>query len=462
MQYFAVTYYGTLLKLLLALLVLAGVFCAFRGDPIRWKDLVAHRYHLVKGKGWIYFAALLLLILSFTVNVRKTPLTGEATISFNYDGASRGLNPNSTRFNQTDMLSDEILERVIRLGNFSDVMVGDLKEALEFFPKESEAGSGDNYRVSTEYLVKYNATRKLAELNGEDVLTLFCGVYREWFIERYSYNVDALKPDFEQIRREDYLDMCDYYDMFAEQISGYMSSMARRDAEFVSSGSGETFQTISRKASNIKSSLVQNLRVFVLNHGISKDATTYMGRLAIENVMLKFDAHKYAKSNENRLMAISKYEDDMARIVLVPTYDQNGQFYMSQTRIGIDSFAEEAESYAKQKTSVNTDIADNDYIFGQLENSSYTAETMKKAMDQIDGIEAELDEIAATARAAVREYASEQANDYMTIDVKSGESRLIDAWRNAFEKAVAFWAVLCLILTVLDIKREKAARRAER
>ena len=87
---------------------------------------------------------------------------------------------------------------------------------------------------------------------------------------------------------------------------------------------------------------------------------------------------------------------------------------------------------------------------------------MKKAMEQIDGIETELDEIAATARAAVKEYASKQANGYMTIDIKSGESRLIDAWKNAFEKAIIFWVVLCLFLTVFEIKKEKAARRAER
>ncbi len=462
MRYFAVSYYGTFLKLLLAVLILAGLVCAFKGNRIRWKDLVAHRYHLLKGKGWIYFAALLVLLVSFTVNTWRIPLTDDATISFNYDGASRGLNPNSTRFNQAEMLSDDVLERVIRLGEYTDITVGDLKNVLEISPKGGSSGSGDSYRVSTDYSVKYKADQKLSKLNGKDVLTLFCGSYSEWFINRYSYNVDSLKPDFEQIRREDYLDMCDYYDMLAERISGYMKSMARQDTGFVSPTSGETFQTISRKASNVRSSLIQDLRAFILNYGISRDATTYMGRLAIKNVLLKFDAYEYAKSAENRLTAIRKYEDDMARIVLVPTYNQDGQFYMSQTRIGIDGFAEEADDFAVKKTSVNTDIADNNYIFGQMENGLSTVEVVKKAEDQIDGIEAELDAIASEARLAVREYASEQANGFITVDIKSDESRLRNAWKNAIEKALVFWGVLCLFLTVLEIRREKAAGRNER
>jgi len=37
-------------------------------------------------------------------------------IAFNYEEAAKGQNPNGTRFNESDILSDEILEKVIERG----------------------------------------------------------------------------------------------------------------------------------------------------------------------------------------------------------------------------------------------------------------------------------------------------------------------------------------------------------
>lgn len=39
-----------------------------------------------------------------------------------------------------------------------------------------------------------------------------------------------------------------------------------------------------------------------------------------------------------RLNAISKYDNDMATVVYIPTYDTDNTFYMSKTKIGIDHF----------------------------------------------------------------------------------------------------------------------------
>lgn len=458
MQYYVVSILQKIWLVLLAGLIVYGFLNAFVNEPIKLRELTSHKYHLWRGKKFLYLGALVILVFSVAVNCLAIPLSCSAMISMNYDGASRGLNPNSTRFNQADMLSDEVLDRVIELGKFKDVNPEDLKDAIDIIPVEKASSSDDSYRVSTEYEARYTANRKLSQEDGEDVLQLFCGCYKEWFIDQYSYNVDSLDADFETVNREDYLDMCDYFDKTADLIHDFMSSMARKETTFESSSSGDSFQTIGTKADNVKTSLVQDLRAYLLDAGIAKDTTTYMGRLTIENVFLSFDAQKHQRSNVNRLAAIKRYEDDMARIVLVPTYDMDGQFLMSQTKIGIDSFAEGAEDYAARKTSVDATIANNNYIFRQLGQGGFTDAAVAKADAMVASIEAELTDIAADAKAAVKEFDEKQANGYLSVAIATKESRIRDAIEKSLVETLAVLIASLFAICVADIKKERNRR----
>ena len=167
-------------------------------------------------------------------------------------------------------------------------------------------------------------------------MTLVTEAYKEWFIREYSENIRVLKLDFTETEKEDYLDICEFLRKQAEAIGRYMLTLSGEEAAFQSQSSGETFQSISSQAYTVADVMVERLEAYVLEDGISKETGRYVERLKIQNVFKDFDARKAAAASENNLTAISMYENDMARIVLVPTYDTNYQFYMSQTRIGID------------------------------------------------------------------------------------------------------------------------------
>ncbi len=439
---------------ILGILAVVGVLCVFSGSPIKLRDVTTHRYHLFHGKGAFYLLMAVILVMNILIHNLAVPLAGEASISLNYDGASQGLNPNDTRFNQADMLSDAILERVIRIGRMEGVSVSDLKDAIEVIPKSNNADS-DEYWVSTEYTVKYHANEKLADRDAEEVLDLFCGCYREWFIDQYSYNIQSLETDFSAIENEDYLDMCDFFDKVADHIAAYMDSLADKEATFEMSETGDTFQSIKARANNAKSSLITNLRAYVMDNGIAKDATTFMGRLSADNVFETFDARKYSRSNENRLSAIRKYADDVARIVLVPTYDMDGQFYMSQTKIGIDNFAEDAEDYAKQKTKSDSSIANNQYIYGQLTKSAATAETLAKAEILAAAIEKELTDVSEDAKAAVKEYDNKQANGYLTLSVDTRDDHILEAAKDVVKETVILFAMGLVVSCIVELRKAK-------
>lgn len=462
MKYYAITGYERMIRILLAVLILYGLFRTCRGGCIRMSEIMANRYHPVKKKGWLYIVLAVFLVFSILLLQWGSSLTAEAVISLNYDGASRGLNPNSTRFNQVEMMSDEVLQRTIEKGALEGISAKEgLREILDIVPLgHTGAGSNDAYRVSTEYAVRYHASSQAADLDGNMLVKQFCEAYREWFIERYSLNTSSLDADFETVNQEDYLDICDYLSAFANFISSYMETMADKEPAFSSPSIGETFQSVESKAGNIDEMMIQNLKSYVMEHGLSRDTATYIGRLTIENVFLNFEAQKYQMSNSNWITGIQKYADDLARIVLVPTYDQEGQFYMSQTRIGIDNFAEQAEDYADKLTETNSAMASNDYILEQLSRGLGTEAAKQKAETLIADIESELQQVANDAKTLIQEYETRQANGYMTIQMASDRLVFKNVLKKVIRNTLLLFFVLHFICLVSEIKKNK--KKAEK
>lgn len=419
-MYFILTHYKTALLGASALLAACGLLMLGSRSRQGFGYLI-QKYREVRRDWNLGLLVLAVLLLSCFLIPAEARLHASAGIVMNYNLASQGLNPNGTRFNQADILSDEILERAIEKGALEDVTVQDLKRTIQVRPVVQ--GSSSSHFISTQFSMRYNADKEMMHQDGEKLLTLVTQAYREWFVKEYSANTRIFKIDFTQAEDQDYLDTCSFLSKIADSIGQYMLNMSGEEPAFRSSANGETFQSLSSQAYAVSNTLVENLEAYVLEEGISKDAAQYISRLEVSNIFLDFNAQKAAASNENTLEAISMYENDLARIVLVPTYDVNNQFYMSQTRIGVDDFAASADHYADEKVSIYGDIADNTHIIGQFSNRSRGDGTDAKADALIGQIEQELTRIAGQAEELVKEYNARQANNYMTITASSVEGQ---------------------------------------
>jgi len=419
MTFLILKYYSPVLAGISVTLIVLGLL-SLRG---RSRKLLALEYRDLLKKWRLSPLVLAVFLLSCFLIPAALRLGASAELSLNYALASQGLNPNGTRFNQTDILNPQVLERAIEKGALEDITAQDLRDTLHVRPvvQRSSWPEGD-YFISTQFVVKYRANERTAAQDGETLLTLVTQAYREWFIQKYSANTGILKLDFTQAEGQDYLDCCSFLSKTAKSIGEYMYNMSREEPAFRSGVNGETFQSVSSQAYAVSDTLVENLEAYVLEEGVSRDAAQYISRLKVDNVFLHYDAQKAAASNENTLEAISTYENDMARIVLVPTYDTNNQFYMSQTRIGVDDFAANADHYAGQKVSIYGKIADNRHVIDCFSGHAAPG-TDKKAESLIGQIERELTRIARQAEELVEEYNARQTSKYMTSVVSSAEDQ---------------------------------------
>jgi len=433
MIYYITVYGPYVLAAVIVALALAVIIRTVRLG-IHMREMMGVQYHPFRQKKRLYLLTAVYLAACAAVFSLGLSQRCSATLSFNYEGASYGLNPNQTRFNQADILGYPVLERMADKNILSDVTAEELAEVLHISSEnqkftQTDADNGD-YRVSAEYQIEYAADKNTDHLDGENVLQVFTGAYREWFAQQSATDLSPLNIDFTEINQEDYLDICDHLDTEAKRIINFMSVMGARGPSFQSKETGEGFQSVKTRAGYITDTLAADLRAYILAHSMSKDTQNYLGRLSTENIFLDFDARKESISNDNWLSVIRQYEDDMARIVLVPTYDTKGQFYMSQTKIGVDEFAEQTELHADRMIGYHSLIADNDYLFQQLSAAQGEAADEEQVAHMIGQIEEELISTAERAQKLIEEFEAKQANGYMTVAVKPWESRALSVvWK---------------------------------
>lgn len=351
---------------------------------------------------------------------------GTVDILLDYNQASSGLNPNGTRYNAADILCDEVLNDVLTHEGYENLTVDMLRSCLKVYsPIQGDSTNPDNYFISTQYCLRYDESKDTAGIDAEELLKVVAESYREWFIREYAEYIDVLDEQLVDFSQLDYLDICEYFEARAEMIYKFMNRLDAKEQGFTAASNGENFRSVSQQAMNINQVMIERLKAFVMENGVSKNPDAYVGRLGIQNVFSYFSELEMAAYNRNALTAVSMYEEDMARIVLVPTYDGNDQFYMSETRIGLDDYAEEARSYAAAKNAIRSRIAANKYIIGQM-SVEETEGGIEKAEQLVEQINAELHRVSESAKAVAQEFTDWVSNSYVTVNVWSVSEKTKD------------------------------------
>lgn len=165
-----------------------------------------------------------------------------------------------------------------------------------------------------------------------------------------------------------------------------------------------------------------NLQSYILYNGISRDAPGYIGRLEYENGLLDYDNQRATASFNVRNEAVDMYAEEMTRVVLVPTWDQDGTYYMGRTKVGIDQLSVEAERYSQEAASYLEEIENNKMIVAAMQNA--TASGSDSSADKlISEINTTIKGFAGAALAAGQEYSETRMNKCITASVYGASLR---------------------------------------
>ena len=366
---------------------------------------------------WIILICFITTMMYGVFNHFELKKSVHAIISLNYSEASQAQNSNGTRYNMAEIISDEVVAKAIKKGALKNVTVKQLKNCLSVYPcVQGGVDDESQYHISTEFVVEYHASKDTDHLDSENVIKLITTAYKDYYIENYTdnFSLDTEKPDFSEM---EYMDIVAYLDKETQAVLNYLYGMAGKNPSFVTAN-GSTFNSIAGKVYQFKETQInQNLRALILQNGIVRDKNEYVDRLSYQNKNVDFDRQKNDASYKLCNQAIDMYSEEMTRVVLVPTWDQTGKYYMGRTKVGVDELSVMATNFSNYVASNEKEIMDNNLVIDKISSGGQASQLYTSADTLIDSIYTSIKAFEKEAINAGREYSSHKMNQCIAVNI---------------------------------------------
>ena len=211
------------------------------------------------------------LIVTYTGSFNKKSVV----LSLNYEEASKGQNPNLTRYNVYELKSDRVMERVISNAGLQDVLTPtELSEHIDIAENSSgktiDPNDSSTYYISTSYTVSYRMNREIKNISVDDMMTLICKSYNDMFHEEYVGTKSVLKYDLGDIEGKEYIEIAKLFTNKSDQMLRYIQQRIEENATYRSDITGQSFQTIKKMIQNVQNYSIKKYSAFVLECGTFK------------------------------------------------------------------------------------------------------------------------------------------------------------------------------------------------
>ena len=372
--------------------------------------------------------------------------------AYNYERASKGLNPNGSRFNAYEIKSEEVLRRALTLAGVTEITPEELGEHITI---QVPAKSGRDY-IATQYKVTYTANGDLTSVDARSMLQMVAYAYLEYFYANYTDNLSVLQYEPADLEGLEYRQIASYYNTKLIQLKNYVNGRIDENKSFISDD-GITFQDIGARIDNLLQINLANFRSFVTEKGVYKNRQAYVDLLDYKNYK---DRNIYSINTKTYGLyksCIDRYDPKMTGVVLVPSVDKNQDFYMSKTKTGIDHLAEyavDAEEIAEKKQS---DIKNRQSIIDHISVSVNQADDLTKAEGMIQAIDLELRDISRQAVQIDMEYSRYKNKDYVTVK----DNEVGPLTRMGFVRAVIIGAAFTTMAAMAVMHNEKKRNARE-
>ena len=401
------------------------------------------------------------LIVTYTGSFNKKSVV----LSLNYEEASKGQNPNLTRYNVYELKSDRVMERVISNAGLQDVLTPtELSEHIDIAENSSgktiDPNDSSTYYISTSYTVSYRMNREIKNISVDDMMTLICKSYNDMFHEEYVGTKSVLKYDLGDIEGKEYIEIAKLFTKKSDQMLRYIQQRIEENATYRSDITGQSFQTIKKMIQNVQNYSIKKYSAFVLESGLSRNKDHYIRTLNYKNDMLNINYQKFMIDYNVRKQQVQDYDSAMIGTVMVPSINEKQEYYMSRTNTGTDYLTKEADYSLSQGNAVDRDIIDNNDIIAKVNASTADEESYKKADELIKTVDEELKQVANTADTTDKEYIKHTTKDYLTFTEYTGSGNKMFILETVIGTAVVFFIILCAVYYVIDgyIRRKEDGR----
>lgn len=394
----------------------------------------------VPGKGWrslqrafeefrkrwfLILACFLVVFLALCgIHYFRNRHTASTILSLDYEEASKGLTPNRTRFNIFEIQSAEVMERLIEYAGLEgQISTDQLSECISVQPTHDKNISSDVNYISTSFVVSFTDNGSIGERTAEDMLSLLCRAYREYFVEHYGFNHSILSFDVQDLKfNDEYLMAIDLLELKCTQLESYVKLRERESKNYQDPESGITFSALEQQAKNLSAYDIATLRSYVIENGIAKDKAELRSMLEykIRTDRLMYDKQMAAYDEDNK--GIQLYDAAMSAVVMIPTQDTTMNYYMSRTKTGMDNMAIHADQQLIGAMERMERIRYNSYLTEKLKKTASDPTKVERADEMIREIDGSLEKLALDIQALDSAYTSTKARNYISFSTDDGVS----------------------------------------
>ena len=143
----------------------------------------------------------------------------------------------------------------------------------------------------------------------------------------------------------------------------------------------------------------------------------YVDRLLYQNKNVDFDRQKNEASYNLCNQAIDMYSEEMTRIVLVPTWDQSGKYYMGRTKVGVDELSVMATNFSNYVASNEKEIMDNNLIIDKIVSNGRVPHLYASADSLIESAYESIKEFEKEAINASRQCSRYKMNQCIAVSI---------------------------------------------
>lgn len=337
----------------------------------------------------------------------KLDKTVNARISLTYQEAANGLNPNGTRFNPYFIISEEVLKKAEeKLGyeiNTSNIWIS--------FPSTTNKTS-----YTTDFYINYNGDH-----DGTEVLQAVASSWAQLFEEKYTYNNSSVIYN-EPSEDTDYIYLVTWLSNEASEISSYAKKRMKENNTW--NDDGTTFRTIYDSAQNLIDVEIENFKTFIVQNGVSKDASSLINSMAYKDRLLSDKKQNFEAQYQNRRDAITLYDPTLFPTISVPSIS-SGTYYITTTKTGLDYIYDAAASASSSSLATQRMIREDELLVANMSTDSNDTANLEVAEQMYEKLKDSIQSLGEKLQDLDVKYNSQQLEPYYRI-VVDGEEFVVE------------------------------------
>lgn len=358
------------------------------------------------------------IALSACYFLLKSENTATTEMSLNYEESANGLNPNSTRFNASDAVSQEVVSGMLTYCGIDpeSVDLNKVADCITIRPTNAKSFSEENLYISTSYRITVSKPPELKDVSVNDLLTFWCKAYKDNLYSKYTENRSILDFNIDIFHDDEYMEIADLLDLKAQQIEKYLNTRVKQSKTFTEEATDETFKSLSQKVEDLRDYDIAKYRAFIVQAGCSSDKARYTRALGYVNRIKGLSYAKDMAAYNVRNDGIKMYNEAMISVVMIPSIDETKRtYYMSKTKTGMDYMASQADNYLLTAQETAKIIETNSDIIGKMNAGKNTTADLRKANAMIKEIRQKFNDLSRQIETVDKAYIRYKTKDYLTF-----------------------------------------------